>query len=111
MEKINTHKVSGNRLNTQLEVLKENSQHYEIKHPDVWVVLQFQKGDPDEGINGISNEALLAVLIDRIRDFQQSSFSCRENSLVLTKLEEAMHWLNHRTLDRLARGVEGTQEK
>jgi len=26
-------------------------------------------------------------------------------------LEKAMHWLHHRTLDRMARGVEGTYQK
>jgi len=35
----------------------------------------------------------------------------RELSLALTKLEEAMHWLRHRTNARIARGVEGTNVK
>jgi hypothetical protein len=29
----------------------------------------------------------------------------------LTKLQEAMHWLHHRTLERMSRGVEGTSAK
>ena len=32
-------------------------------------------------------------------------------AIALTKLEEAQHWLKHRTEQRLARGVEGTHEK
>lgn len=70
--------------------------------------IKFQKGAmKDVGFNGISDEALLAIVIDRLRGFQSGPFSCRENALALTKLEEAMHWLNARTADRMARGVEG----
>jgi len=70
--------------------------------------IKFQKGAMKEvGFNGISDEALLAIVIDRLRGFQSGPFSCRENALALTKLEEAMHWLNARTADRMARGVEG----
>lgn len=29
----------------------------------------------------------------------------------LTHLEDAMHWLQHRTRERVARGVEGTNQK
>lgn len=70
--------------------------------------ISFQKGAMKEvGFNGISDEALLAIVIDRLRGFQSGPFSCRENALALTKVEEAMQWLNARTKDRMARGVEG----
>lgn len=76
------------------------------------VELLFQNGPiPEVGVNGITHEALLAVLIDRLRGFQAGPFGCRENALALTKLEEAMHWLHHRTRGRMARGVEGTHER
>lgn len=64
-----------------------------------------------EDMNGITNEALLAVLIDRMRGFQGGQFACRENALALTKMEEALMWLQKRTRDRMARGVEGTLNK
>jgi hypothetical protein len=74
--------------------------------------LRFQKGPIAEaGVNGLSNEALLAVLIDRMQGFQSGEFKCRENAVALTKLEEAMMWLQKRTRDRMARGVEGTSQK
>lgn len=73
-------------------------------------VIEFQQGPIGEvgGVNGVTNEALLAVVIDRLRGFQSSKFSCRENALALTKLEEALQWLHWRTRGREARGVEGT---
>ena len=71
--------------------------------------VQFQNGPLKEtGHNGISDEALLAVVIDRLEGFNSGPYRCRENSLAITHLEEAMHWLNHRTASRQRRGVEGT---
>lgn len=72
-------------------------------------VITFQNGPIKEaGINGISNEALLTVVIDRMRGFQSGPFACRDNEQALLNLEEALMWLQKRTLDRLKRGVEGT---
>jgi hypothetical protein len=69
--------------------------------------LQFQKGPIQEvGTNGITHEAVLAILIDRLRGFQAGPFACRENALAMTRLEEAAHWLDHRTRVREARGVD-----
>jgi len=65
----------------------------------------------DAGVNGISIEALIAICIDRLQGFQSSAYKCRENAIALTHLEDAMHWLQHRTRERLARGVEGTTAK
>jgi hypothetical protein len=57
--------------------------------------------------NGTTNEEVLAVLIDRM-NYLQGKASCRENAIVITKLEECLMWLNKRTRDRVARNVEGT---
>lgn len=80
--------------------------------PTQAIRIPFQNGPIAEaGVNGISGEALIAIVIDRLQCFQKGPYACRENALALTKLEEAMHWLQHRTRDRLARGVEGTSAK
>lgn len=74
--------------------------------------INFQNGPILEaGINGVSGEALVAVVIDRLRSFQAGPFACRDNAVAITKLEEAMMWLQKRTRDRLSRGVEGTNQK
>lgn len=73
------------------------------------LTVEFHVGDPAEGVNGVTHEVLLAILIDRLRGFQKGPFACRENALALTKLEEARHWLEARTRERQARGVEGSQ--
>ena len=69
----------------------------------------FQNGPIAEvGVNGITHEALLEILIDRLKGFQSGQYACRENAVALTHLETAKLWLAKRTLDRMARGVEGT---
>ena len=74
-----------------------------------FVTIRFQNGPIKEfGVNGITNEDLIAVVIDRIRGFQSGDFACRDNALALTKLEEALMWLRNRTNNREARGIEGT---
>lgn len=77
--------------------------------PAVHATVLFQNGPiPEKGVNGVTQEALLAIVADRLRSFQAGAFACRENALALTKIEEAMHWLHQRTLARMRRGVEGT---
>ncbi|QZA69639.1 hypothetical protein 035JT004_141 [Bacillus phage 035JT004] len=76
------------------------------------LAVNFQKGPIKEvGINGVMNEDLIAMVISRLQHFQNSEFSCRENAMAITKLEEALMWLNKRTAEREQRGVEGTHEK
>lgn len=71
--------------------------------------IDFQKGPIKEhGVNGCHHEDLLAIVLDRLQSFQSGDFKCRENALAITKIEEALHWLNHRTASRQSRGVEGT---
>ena len=72
-------------------------------------MIKFQKGPVSEaGQNGIHNEDLMTVVIHRLKNFQSGPYSCRENAIALTKMEEALHWLNARTIDREREGVEGT---
>lgn len=66
-----------------------------------------ETGALDTVHDGTTNEAVLEVLIHRMKVLN-AKLPSRESSLAITKLEEAMFWLNHRTADRVARGVEGT---
>jgi len=71
----------------------------------------FQNGPIAEvGVNGVTHEALLAIVADRLRAFQQAPYATRYNALALAHIEEAQNWLNRRTLERTARGVEGTHK-
>lgn len=58
--------------------------------------------------NGTFVEDVIAAALSRLQFYQASKFACRENAAAITKLEEALHWCEHRTANREARGVEGT---
>lgn len=75
------------------------------------VKLSFQHGPINEvGVNGITDQALIAVVLDRWRSFQTSKWANRETAVSITKLEEALMWQHKRTLDRTREGVEGTNK-
>ncbi len=75
-------------------------------------VIKFQEGPIKEvGINGLTNEALLAIVEDRLKGFQSGPYACRENAIALTKIQESLMWLQSRTIERIKRGVEGTLTK
>ena len=73
------------------------------------VAIKFQNGALELGRNGATTEEVLGVLIEHIGHFQKGPFACRENALVITKLEEAMHWVLHRKQLREAQGVKGRE--
>lgn len=86
------------------------SHYYEV-HLDGKKVLEinFQKGPVKEsGLNGILEEVLMAVLVDRYQSFQEGKYACRENAIALTHLQDAQNWSRRRADSRARRGVLGT---
>jgi len=85
--------------------------HYRIEYSDQWTWdTHFQEGPVQEvGINGITTEALLAIVRDRLEGFQSGPYACTENRLALACIESALEQLKTRTKERLERGVEGTR--
>jgi hypothetical protein len=131
MRTLTDHKLNGLNDALNILVLDEPGQggachHYAVSlsvPPDdpigisptvartAWTI-DFQEGPIKEALyNGLSGEALLAILIDRLRGFQAGPYACRDNAVALTHLEEALMWLQKRTRERLARGVEGTNQR
>ena len=76
-------------------------------------VIHFQHGARNEpgSTAGVTDAAVLVVLLDRYRGFQSGPFACRENAIVITKLEEALMWMQKRIRDRQIRGVLGKNQK
>lgn len=60
--------------------------------------------------NGVFIEDLLIVAYARLNAYNKELPS-RENSLALTKIEEAIMWLHNRKTERELRGVYGTENK
>lgn len=112
-----THTV--NPINDQLRVAVYDkpgaggaSHEYGIELPSGKIVtISFQNGTiPENGVNGVTIEALLAIVADRLECFQNGPFPCTENMDALSFIREAMKVLHSRTMSRMARGVEGKME-
>ena len=61
------------------------------------------------GVNGCQVDTIIEaakLMLERLN----SKLSCRENAIAITKLDEALMWLNERTKKRIKRGVEGTSK-
>jgi hypothetical protein len=60
----------------------------------------------EHGVNGCQLNTLIETARLMITGLN-SKFPCRENSIAITKLDEALMWLEKRRKSREARGVEG----
>jgi hypothetical protein len=71
--------------------------------------IDFQNGPvPQNGVNGVTIESLIAVGMHRLECFQGGPFPSPDNAEALVHLDKAMECLKRRSKERLARGVEGT---
>jgi len=136
MRELTSHKVNPANDKLKIEVLDEpgsGGAHHlyvisgfagEVGGPDCFMdwleanpdadncVISFQSGPIAEaGVNGITHEALLAILIDRMECFEKGPFASEYNKRALFHLYEAQSRLLDRTRERMSRGVEGTHQK
>lgn len=70
------------------------------------------QSDPigEVGVNGCQALDMLKYTLCLFQSLNDA-FPCRENALTITKIEEAIHWQEARTKDRLNRQVEGKNLK
>jgi len=74
---------------------------------NVIAYLDFQNGPVKEaGVNGVTNEALLAILIHRTSVLNEN-FPSHLNEAAIKSMQVALNLFESRTRDRVARGVEG----
>ncbi len=71
------------------------------------ISFQIQDGPIKEvGVNGCQIDELGKVWLQILEKFNKA-FPCRENSLTITKIEEALMWQQKRKENREKRNVEG----
>lgn len=92
------------------------SHHYRCEWKELdgihYIGVPFQHGPIKENaVNGITNEILIAMVMDRLESFQAGKFACDENAEALASLTHALEMLKLRTVNRVARGVEGKNLK
>lgn len=81
-----------------------------VDHEVNMISFRIQNGPIKEvGKNGCQVEDVVAVA-KHIVEQLNAKFPCRENSMMITKLDEAVMWSKQRTINRQARQVEGTSK-
>lgn len=71
-----------------------------IDHDFNLISFRLQNGPIKEvGVNGCQVDTLLHAALLILQGFNKK-IPCRENSLAITKIEEAIHWLEHSTTNR-----------
>lgn len=60
----------------------------------------------EHGVNGCQVDTIIEAA-KLIIEGLNKQYPCRENSMIITKLDEALMWSNKRKADREKRGVEG----
>lgn len=110
---IRTHLVDEDDLGPTVHAVGEPGQGgahvayvFPTDHDDIH--LPFQSGPGPA--NGLTNEALLAIVADRLEGFNSGPFACGDNETALGHVREALKWLHSRTKERRVRGVEGKLE-
>ena len=94
------------------EIYDNNSNNIGRAVDRVLCKIKFQEGALKEhGLNGILDKDLISIVLCRLQHFQKSEFATRENAIAITKLEEALMWMNKRNANRVMRKVQGTNEK
>lgn len=63
----------------------------------------------EHGVNGCQVDTIIETAKTIIEGLNKN-FPCRDNVIAIAKLADALHWLKKRTIDREARGVEGTNQ-
>lgn len=94
---------------------KYNAPHHfvvkDVVNNNVLAQINFQEGPIKEvGVNGVANEDLLLMVVTRLEGFQNSEYRCNENQEAIDAIYEAVDALRKRTVNRAARGVEGTSK-
>jgi hypothetical protein len=113
MREITSHIV--NPVNDKIKILVVDApgpgganHEYDIMIGQGGFTMRFQKGAINEsGVNGITQEVLLAIVIDRLECFQNGPFASAFNAKALYHVKQAQDALLSRTRERISRGVEG----
>lgn len=101
--------VAVNAISTLADGTDVAGHLYQVLAGEVSMSVEFQRGGVAEnGVNGVTNEALLAILIHRTKSLD-IKFPCDENKRAIQHMEEALCNLEVRTARRMLRGVEGKE--
>ena len=80
-----------------------------VRHDVNSITFNMMTKPVSEGGKGCQLTAMVKMALHMLKKLN-GYYPCRENSLSITKLEEALMWQEARTKDRVKRGVEGKNQ-
>ena len=113
VEEIGGFKVIRKRGDLSWDEFDKKREEYPINLTEDKGMISFKIQDrpiKENGVNGCQVDTIIEAAKIMIEGLNVN-FPCRENALAITKLEEALMWLNKRKADREARGVEGLSKQ
>ena len=82
-----------------------------VDHEKNMISFKIQNGPIKEnGKNGCQLMDMVSVALRMLEELN-AKFPCKENTMTIRHLEDALEWQERRTKDRELRGVEGLNEK
>jgi hypothetical protein len=87
-----------------------------LAHLEYYDTITFVRGDKSDNntiiprVDGILHKQLLGLMIEDLQ-YKSQLVPSRESAIVITKLQEALFWLEERSRNREKRNVEGTYQK
>jgi hypothetical protein len=90
MREILKHRI--NKCNRQITIHSGELDTYLVRiGPNIQATIAFQRGpEKTVGVNGLTNETLLAIVADRLERFQAGPAPCEENAEALELIEQAL---------------------
>jgi len=101
--------IRGKPAIADWDAYEESRKYYPIHITDDKNMISFKIQDgpvKENGVNGCQVDTLIEAARIMIEGLN-AKYPCMENEQALTKLEEALVWLENRKKDREKRGVEG----
>ena len=99
---------TGGRTEMMVAHYPEDGAEGSLRHA---IDINWQDGIIGDGVQtGAFIEDVLEAARQRLLFFNGTKFRCRENSVAITKIEEALQWLDWRTRQRVIQDVENTYE-
>lgn len=106
----NVTKIGGFGVRLVTDLIARSGEFITIDHNLNKIEFTLQNGPIKEhGVNGCQVDTLIEAA-KLIIEGLNKQFPCRENAMIVTKLDEALMWSMKRKIDREARQVEGKSQ-
>lgn len=109
LEEIGGFNIVRKRGDLTWDEFDEKRKEYPINITEEKNMISFKIQDgpiKENGVNGCQVDTIIEAAKIIIEGLNKK-FKCRENALAITKLDEAILWLDKRKKDRIVRNVEG----